>query len=68
MPEFLNGQPLNLEDKRITKRFMGIWRPVVTGLRSKDQDCVPKGLLDVLMEKQLQQRSGARQDSWSTEE
>lgn len=68
MPEFLNGQPPNLEDKRITKRFMGRWRPVVTGLRSKDQDCVPKGLLDLLMEKQLQQRSGARQDSWSTEE
>ena len=68
VPEFLNGQPPNLEDKRITKRFMGRWRPVVTGLRSKDQDCVPKGLLDLLMEKQLQQRSGARQDSWSTEE
>lgn len=68
VPEFLDGQPLDLKDKRVMKTFMRRWEPVVTGLRSKDQDCVPKGLLNVLMEKQLQQRNGTRQDSRSTEE
>ena len=68
VPEFLDGKPLDLKDQRVMDTFERRWEPVVTGLRSKDQDCVPKGLLNVLMEKQLQQRSGARQDSRSTEE
>ena len=68
VPEFLNGQPINVEDKKVEEVLMNRWEPVVTGLRSKDQDCVPKGLLDILMEKQFQQRNGARQDSRSTEE